>query len=709
MKIEHVIQEALPVSQAKPYVKAWDPNFHKEVFDRQPRKDKNAYRIYLPFETEVKKAVLIPPTLQAYLQSAIPNKPYATDADNYMQGLAYEVSNPTRKLGIGKMLARSEASEKDAARKTELQTLKKAFDADPQRAATRKADKLIVISRHPYDVAGMSTDRGWKSCMNLVDGENRRYVLRDVKQGSIIAYLINADDLNVNKPLARILIKPYQEKGNPTNLAMMADAVYGTAPPEFKSQVDAWINQNYNQDKTGLYCLAKGLYRDQIPQQMKLVSDTQLSQMSIKDVVRLGINDDQMWHRIARTRSDADADEIFTQIAEKSDVDAAAWIKQIDIPRLTKAIKRNPYILARLRSQPPELVQTALQFDVNNVRFVRNRTPEQHEQVFKILAHYPEWIQSVPEPTSDQIQYAIKKEPWLLSWALENHPDMVTEPQVRKYMMDSLSNDSLESHEITMLYDRFPKVFQDDQILNRLIRYNSIWIMDNMKLTPTLVQRMILNSYYSDPYYHHNWTENHEHKLIQLLRQLPESEQDPQLLPTVIKKYPELIAAFPNIKPEQLIKVIENRPSVIRHIPNPSQELIITALLHDEDYELTDDFKADKYMPIWIKLIENNPAYVDRLEDPAEPLLKVAAMQPNMSRWLARTILNAPRVTPSVQVRVMKQHPELIDYIQKPSLAAQMAAVHADPDVYDRIRPKDRHPAVKAYMKAYNAEMRKPE
>ena len=190
MKINQLI-EALPISQAKPYVKAWDPNFHKSVFERQPRKDKNAYRIYLPFETEVKKAVLIPPTLQAYLQSAIPNKPYATDADNYMQGLAYEVANPTRKLGIGKMLARSEASEKDAARKTELQALKKTFDADPQRAATRKADKLIVISRHPYDVAGMSTDRGWKSCMNLVDGINRHYVLRDVKQGSLVAYLIN--------------------------------------------------------------------------------------------------------------------------------------------------------------------------------------------------------------------------------------------------------------------------------------------------------------------------------------------------------------------------------------------------------------------------------------------------------------------------------------------------------------------------------------
>ena len=705
MKINQLI-EALPISQAKPYVKAWDPNFHKSVFERQPRKDKNAYRIYLPFETQEKKAVLIPPTLQAYLQSAIPNKPYATDAENYMQGLAYEVANPTRKLGIGKMLARSEASEKDAARKTELQVLKKTFDADPQRAATRKADKLIVISRHPYDVAGMSTDRGWKSCMNLVDGINRRYVLRDVKQGSLVAYLINSDDLNINKPQARILIKPYQEKGNPTNLAMMGDAVYGTAPLEFKSQVDAWINTHYNQDKSGLYCLAKGLYRDVIPQKVQLHSDADFAKMPQKDVVKMGQKDPAQWNRIAKLRSDAD--EILTQIAEKSDSRAARLIKQIDVARLTLAIKKIPQILGRLPTQPAELVQAALEYDPKNIRFVRNRTPEQHAQVLKLLKQDADWIQSVHEPTAEQIQYAIQKDDGVLYWALEKHPDVVSDNQVKIYLLNVLADDDeMNSNELTRLYSNFPKVFDNDRVMDALIKTQSWWIVSHINLTPTLVQRMILNSNYSGGYYEDDWTDGRERKLIQLLQKLPESEQDAKLLPTVIKKYPDLIAAFPNIPEDQLMKLVKVHPRVINFWPNPSADLIYNALLNDDDYDLEDQFTEDKYAPIWIKLIEKNQDFLERISDPAESILKAAAMLPKLGRYSAILILRAPRATPAVQVRVLKRYPSLIDYIKQPSLAAQIAAVNTDPDVYDRIRPKDRHPKVKAYMNAYRREMAK--
>lgn len=707
MKISNLF-EALPISTAKTYVKAWDPNFHKEVFERQPRKDKNAYRIYLPFETQEKKAVLIPTTLQAYLQSAIPNKPYATDAENYMQGLAYEVANPTRKLGIGKMLARSEASEKDAARKTELQVLKKTFDADPQRAATRKADKLIVISRHPYDVAGMSTDRGWKSCMNLVDGVNRRYVLRDVKQGSIIAYLINADDLNVNKPLARILIKPYQEKGNPTNLAMMGDAVYGTAPLEFKSQVDDWINTHYNQDKSGLYCLAPGLYRDVIPQKVQLQSDTDFAKMPQNDVVKMGQKNPAEWSRIVRVRSDAD--EILTQIAEKSDSRAAKLIKQIDVIRLTLAIKKRPQILARLPTQPPVLVQAALEYDPKNIRFVRNRTPEQHEQVLKLLKQDARLIQSVHEPTAEQIQYAIQKDYDVLYWALEKHPDVVSDNQAQKHLLNVLADDDeMNSNELTRLYSNFPKVFDDNKVMDALIKSQSWWIVGHINLTPTLVQRMILNSNYSGGYYEDNWTETHERKLIQLLQKLPESEQDVKLIPTMIKKYPDLIAAFPNIPEDQLMKLVKERPGLIRFWPNPSANLIYTALLNDDEFMLDGEFREDKYAPIWIKLIEKDLGFLEGIDDPAESILKAAAMHPKLGRYSAMQILRAPRVTPAVQVRVMKRYPTLIDYIKQPSLAAQIAAVNTDPDVFDRIKPKDRHPKVKAYIAAYRKEMRKPE
>lgn len=706
MRIRDLLTEALTIKQAKPYVKAWDPNFHKQVFEKELRKDKHAYRIYLPFETNKHKQIHISPELLSYLQSAIPNKPYTTDAENYSQGLAYEVANPTRKLGIGKMLARSESQESDQRRKSQLQALKKKFDADPQRAA-HKADKLIVISRHPYDVAGMSTDRGWASCMDIVDGINREYVLTDVKKGSIIAYLINSTDLNINRPLARILIKPYHQKDNPESLVMMGDMVYGTAPPEFKQQVDAWINSRYNEGKGGLYCLAKGIYSDLIPDKILLVSDQQLAQMPVQDVVKLGKKDDAIWIRIARLRSDAD--EILTQIAEKHDTKAARLIKQIDVPRLITAIKRSPQILARLHTQPPELISAALQMDALNLRFVRNRTPAQHAQVLQLVKQNPERIRSVHEPTTEQIQYAIKQYDWLFRWALEKHPHALSESQVRGYLLRRLNDGEMYWNELTRIYTEFPHIIKDDKVFTALLKDMSDWIVHYLKLTPQLVQKMVLNANY-DPVNHEvSWISNNQAKLINMLKQLPESEHDARLLPTIMRKYPEFLPAFPDVKSEELKKILKKYPRAIEFWPDPSLDLVYIALLNDEEDHLAGKFQEDKYIPVWLKLIQQDPINIDKLDDPAEVILKAAAIHPELDWRYARKILLALRVTPAVQVRILKRYPELIKYLSKPSLAAQLAAVHADPFVYDDIKPKDRHPAVKAYMAAYNKEMRKPE
>lgn len=43
-----------------------------------------------------------------------------------------------------------------------------------QRISSKDTEYVIVLSRHPYDIAGMNTGRGWKSCMNLIYGEFAR-------------------------------------------------------------------------------------------------------------------------------------------------------------------------------------------------------------------------------------------------------------------------------------------------------------------------------------------------------------------------------------------------------------------------------------------------------------------------------------------------------------------------------------------------------
>lgn len=74
-------------------------------------------------------------------------------------------------------------------------------------------DYLIVVSRHAYDIGGASTGRQWRSCMNLDDGVNRRYIKYDVAGGNAVSYLIKKDDINITNPYARVLIKKYKTRG----------------------------------------------------------------------------------------------------------------------------------------------------------------------------------------------------------------------------------------------------------------------------------------------------------------------------------------------------------------------------------------------------------------------------------------------------------------------------------------------------------------
>jgi len=66
-------------------------------------------------------------------------------------------------------------------------------------------DYLIVISKHPYDIVGMSTDRNWTSCMNIRDdkvSQYNKYLPLDITQGTIVSYLIKRHDLNIKRPIA---------------------------------------------------------------------------------------------------------------------------------------------------------------------------------------------------------------------------------------------------------------------------------------------------------------------------------------------------------------------------------------------------------------------------------------------------------------------------------------------------------------------------
>jgi hypothetical protein len=67
----------------------------------------------------------------------------------------------------------------------------------------------ICITHNPYDIAGMSTNRNWTSCMNLDTGKFKITPLKQVQYGGMCAYLIKKEDKDIQEPIARIAIKRF--------------------------------------------------------------------------------------------------------------------------------------------------------------------------------------------------------------------------------------------------------------------------------------------------------------------------------------------------------------------------------------------------------------------------------------------------------------------------------------------------------------------
>ena len=202
---------------------------------------RNKYRIYLPLKSVVNNKIVIPTKVNDSVRSS------GYEIDDYMAGIAIDSNNPKKKVKIGKLL--------------DSET-KKIYDNDPQRSSVKNQKIWVVISRHPYDIAGMSFDRGWTSCMDLDDGENRIFVDQDIKLGTIVAYLIKDLDKNINNPIARISIKPYSCDVDKAKIGLFMGRMYGQGPVSFYKTVQDFC-ESYNKDlPKGVYTMLDGLYSD---------------------------------------------------------------------------------------------------------------------------------------------------------------------------------------------------------------------------------------------------------------------------------------------------------------------------------------------------------------------------------------------------------------------------------------------------------------
>jgi len=173
---------------------------------------------------------------------------------NYLEIGMYKYFTEKRVIRLIKFLQQVKRiipNTKDIGLKYSYEQLSQIFDS---RKTVKSGEKVIVvISRHPYDILGMSTGRkAWDSCLNIDYGERREYISPMLKTGVLIAYLCKYKDENIEQPLGRILIKPFFKKKdrgmnykNP-NWLLKVSAPYGIFYKDIANTVQEWLDEHWN-------------------------------------------------------------------------------------------------------------------------------------------------------------------------------------------------------------------------------------------------------------------------------------------------------------------------------------------------------------------------------------------------------------------------------------------------------------------------------
>jgi HEAT repeat protein len=202
-------------------------------------------RIYIPLEHPDDKPVEPHPDVKAHLEK------HGYQITDYKGNKAKEPKYG-REIRIGKALAATNASKE----------LVSTFNNDPNRAASNSGKLGVVISRHRYDVAGKSTDRGWTSCMNMKDGCNRHYLKKHYDAGGHEAYLVHEHDKEAKSPLARISLNPFRSKDKTHTILRPEGRRYGTSDHAFGHTVRKWAETNFPADDDKIYHKDKRVYND---------------------------------------------------------------------------------------------------------------------------------------------------------------------------------------------------------------------------------------------------------------------------------------------------------------------------------------------------------------------------------------------------------------------------------------------------------------
>ena len=182
------------------------------------------------------------------------SKGFNPDEADYHKGVTYSYGdiNKKRPLKIGKILEQTKAPEH----------IKKAFMNDPYRGAAKAEHLQATVSRHPFDVAGASTDRGWTSCIDMTDKRPYKNKLKDdIENGTHVAYLHHKNDPTISHPLSRISLKPFNSSEGSTILRPES-ITYGMSNPGFHKAVSDWSKKHFPMKDNVIYTKNRHVYDD---------------------------------------------------------------------------------------------------------------------------------------------------------------------------------------------------------------------------------------------------------------------------------------------------------------------------------------------------------------------------------------------------------------------------------------------------------------
>ena len=241
-----ISEELTPSQKAK--VDTWEKG-DNSFSDHAYGGDSNEHRATHELESPLNPSEHLPKIEQHLSQHGFKVKDYRAGKATDKYG---------REVNIGKVLNKTGAPD----------DLKKSFEADPARGQARTATSSLqmTVSRHPHDVAGMtSKGHSWEeeSCMNFKSGSNRYYLPEDVKHGTHVAYLHHKDDPNMKMPLARIALKKYTNVDDPNDHILRPEhKTYGNAPDSFSHTVNKWTNRNFPGKEDAIYKKNRHVYDD---------------------------------------------------------------------------------------------------------------------------------------------------------------------------------------------------------------------------------------------------------------------------------------------------------------------------------------------------------------------------------------------------------------------------------------------------------------